>query len=399
MRILWLSNPPGVPSGYGEQAALFLPRIRELGHEIAVAANWGLQGMSLDAGDVHYYPSDGQWGNSSLPTFAEHFDADLVIVLCDAFVLAPHLWPEELRVAVWAPVDHTPLPPPVLAVLADERIRPIAMSRFGERMMLDRGLEPLYVPHGVDTAVFRPQPEMRDQARDELEIPRDAFLVGMVAANQGSPHMPRKGWPEALLAFSRFARDHDDAWLYAHTRPEGTPNGGLELDHLALAAGCPAGRVRFPPPQAWHLGMTSHLVANLYAAFDVLLNPSYGEGFGIPLLEAQACGVPVIASDHSAMTELTQAGWLVDGQPLWDKPSGAWFVMPFIDSIRGGLEAAYEARDDQRLRAGGRAFASSYDADLVAELYWRPALDELAGGRREVGPLRQRAVEKQEAVA
>lgn len=54
----------------------------------------------------------------------------------------------------------------------------------------------------------------------------------------------------------------------------------------------------------------AQLVA-LYAAADCLLHPSFCEGFGLPLLEAMACGCPVVASDRSAMPEvLGEAGLL-----------------------------------------------------------------------------------------
>jgi glycosyltransferase involved in cell wall biosynthesis len=53
---------------------------------------------------------------------------------------------------------------------------------------------------------------------------------------------------------------------------------------------------------------------------DVMLATSYGEGFGIPTIEALACGTPVIVSEFAASTELLGDVWLVDGQQLCDAP-------------------------------------------------------------------------------
>lgn len=379
-RILWLSNPPWSPSGYGEQTALFLPRLAEQGHDVSVLCNFGLQGQRTNWNGVACYPSDGLWGNLNLPTFAAHTDADLVVALCDAWVLHPENWPDELSAAVWAPIDHWPVPPPVLAVLQHERIRPIAMSRFGAEQLATFDLDALYVPHAVDTAMFKPQPELRDEIRDELDIPHDVFLVGMVAANRGNQAAPRKSFPQAFMAYSALAQRHEDAWLYVHTEAKPLPgSGGLELDTLAEVTRCPSGRVRFPHAEAFQLGVPRQALAYIYQAFDVLLMPSMGEGFGVPLIEAQACGVPVIASDHSAMTELVEAGWLVAGDPWWDAAMSSFFISPYVASIVDALEAAYANRGSARLAETAARFAARYDVDAVAETYWRPALDALLG--------------------
>jgi glycosyltransferase involved in cell wall biosynthesis len=268
------------------------------------------------------------------------------------------------------------MPPAVFKCLDHKRISPIAMSRFGAHEMRRVNLDHHYVPHGVDTSLFNPRPETRDAIRDELGIPRDAFLVGMVAANQGSPQMPRKGFPEAFLAFAALAKDHDDAWLYVHSDaiPAGT---GINLERCSLMSGVPQARIRFPESPALALGLGADVVSHLYQAFDVLLAPSYGEGFGIPIIEAQASGVPVIVSKHSAMTELCGAGWLVDGQPQWDALSDAWFFMPLVASIRQQLEAAYAGARNADLRAKAVAFAADYDASRVTLEHWMPVLEKL----------------------
>jgi hypothetical protein len=130
-----------------------------MGHDVAFYANWGVQGVLSRLERDADLPGDGEWGNRTMVACAAHHaDGDdcQIIALCDAWVLNPSTFPKDLRMAVWAPVDHWPLPPP-----SDRccriRVTPIAMSRFGERMMDDAGLEPLYVPHGVETDVFRPR--------------------------------------------------------------------------------------------------------------------------------------------------------------------------------------------------------------------------------------------------
>lgn len=382
MKILWAANTPWCGSGYGVQSELFTPALQALGHDVAFYATWGLQGGCLDYQGMRVYPSDGQWGNRTMLHCAAHHGDGLentqIIALLDAWVLHTDGWPDDTRMAIWAPVDHWPLPPASRRVLSHPCVRPIAMARFGERMMQEAGLDPLYVPHGVETDVFKPLPDHREPVRAALGLPQDAYVVGMVAANTGSPDMHRKAFAQQFQAFARFREKHQDAVLFAHTNEYASdPNTGLNLRQLASACGIPRSAITFTEVFAWELGLKRSQLASLYSAFDVYLGAAMGEGFGVPIIEAQACGLPVIITDHSAMTELCGAGWLVDGEDWYAGRQEAWLKSPAVASIVEALECAYQAADDAQLRQRAREFALEYDVDAVTEEFWVPALEHL----------------------
>jgi glycosyltransferase involved in cell wall biosynthesis len=123
------------------------------------------------------------------------------------------------------------------------------------------------------------------------------------------------------------------------------------------------------------MGIPKEALAAIYTAMDVLLQPSRGEGFGIPAVEAQACGTPVIVSNATAQPELVGAGWLCEVQPNWDVAQECWFFTPLVPSIVDNLNAAH-AHGRSRSPAAIE-FAAAYDADVVFDKYWRPVLREL----------------------
>jgi glycosyltransferase involved in cell wall biosynthesis len=388
MKILWSSNAPWAPSGYGQQTALFAPRLAALGHDVAISAVWGLEGAGLEWNGLRVYPSDGNWGNELLVAYAAHHAGNAgdcqVIALHDAFVLQPGKV-SPLNLAVWTPVDHEPAPRKVVQVFRQSGARAVAMSQFGKKALEQEGVEAFYVPHGVNTDIFRPLGD-KEAIRERMGVPKDAFVVGMVAANQGI-NPPRKAFPQAFQAFAELRKRHSDALLHLHTDIQGT-NLGLNLVDLANACGIPPEAVGSSDQFLMRLGFVGpHDMAALYNSMDVLLNPSYGEGFGIPIVEAQACGTPVITNDWTAMTELTGGGWLVNGDRWWDPMHSSWFSCPTVGEISQALEAAYNGAEALRDRA--RQFALRYDADLVTEQFWVPAL-EWMGKPREVAPLVRR---------
>jgi glycosyltransferase involved in cell wall biosynthesis len=124
----------------------------------------------------------------------------------------------------------------------------------------------------------------------------------------------------------------------------------------------------------------------LYNAADVLLSPSRGEGFGVPVIEAQAAGCPVIVADFSAQRELCGAGWRLEVDEFDDleftlQGSEQARIRPSL--IYKGLVAAMEERENKDLREEARKFAMQYDSKLVWEQYMKPAIYKAARNRDE----------------
>lgn len=372
MRILIHSNAPWAGTGYGQQTRMLSKLLQADGHQPAVSCFYGLHGAILDWEGIRCFPAGfDPYGNDVLHRHAQQWfgeEPGLIVVLVDAWVMQPARM-TRLNACYWVPVDHDPVPPHVLEAVEASGCWPIAMSRFGQQALAAKGVDALYVPHGIDTDVFRPAD--RTETREHLGLPTDRFIVGMVAANKGYP--ARKGFSQAVEAFSRLHQKHPDAFLYLHSEPTPVMHG-VDLQALMQACGIPADAAGVSDSYQQLVSPAADHVARLHNAFDVLLNPSLGEGFGIPVVEAQACGTPVIVTDHTAMNELCGAGWLVEGDRVFTDQR-SWQRIPSVDAITDALEDAYDKAAG--MRDGAREFAVAYHHHTVYEQHWRPALAEL----------------------
>ena len=377
-KLLLHSNAPYAPTGYGNQTGLFAPPLAEH-YDLAISAFYGLEGARIVWNGIPVYPGlGGEFGNEYLVEHANrHFEGEprggLVLTLMDVWVLQAQM-AAKLNAACWVPVDHEPAPPAVTGFFKQSGAVPIAMSRFGERMLTEEGLDPLYVPHGVDTDAFKPY--SKDEVREQVGVPEGAFLVGMVAANKGRPS--RKGFQQAFQAFRLFREKHENAFLYLHTSVNPNYAQGEDIPALLRSLGIPPDSVMIADQYRMMLDpYPPATMAKIYSAMDVLLNPAMGEGFGIPVLEAQACGTPAIVTNFSAMPEVCGAGWHVACRPYWTG-QGSWQAHPDVEDIVEALNACYSMAKAPReaLSRQAREHALGYAVPKVTQEYFLPALRE-----------------------
>lgn len=382
MRILWVSNAAFTNTGYGTGTRSVVPQLQKAGHEVAVLAYWGLQGAHLTIDGIeHFSPRTDQWGNDILEDTMRYFRADLAIIHRDIWVNDPGL-AERLPIAAWFPIDSgPPLGEPLRTQMEKHRWM-ATMSRWGQEVAAAEGFKVARIPHSVDTQVFRYErrKDLRKQYISALpKLDESAFLVLIVAANKGFPS--RKGFPEMFDALARFQRKCSDVYVHVHSLVT-SEQGGPDLQRLARAAGMDLDRMSILNPFAYFLGLEPEDMARFYQMADVLLNTSYGEGFGIPILEAQACGTPVITTCFSSMPEITLNGYTVNGTLTRTPFYNTWMV-PSVDEITAKLLHLYHRPPSEETTRGVAAtIAANFSDEAVFETAWKPWLAQIEADLR-----------------
>lgn len=382
MRLMWISNSMTTCTGYGMQTRMAVPRIKNAGHDIAISAFWGQEGSpSINSQGIMTYPRlADSYMNDVIAMHYAHHRAEAIISLIDVFVLDPRKYAQMFWVA-WCPIDSEPMFPSIPTHLKSAK-RVWAMSHFGERQLIAAGFTNVdYVPHGIDHKEFFPQSDKAEVlARLKRDIGIDLankYVITMNSANKGVPS--RKGFNEAFASFRMFSETHPDAVLYVHSEMLGI-HQGEPLENIREMYGIDKSKVIYAPQYHYVNGMLPPSYLNdIYAVSDVFLHTSHGEGFGIPIVEAQTAGLPVIVTDCSSMPELCFSGWLVPGVPYAPAP-GMLHRIPIIPKVVEALEAAYQQRGSEQLRKSAIAGAADYDADLVFERHMLPALAKIEVG-------------------
>jgi len=390
MKFMIYGNSPDVMTGYGVQIAHLCRQLKKAGHDVAVACTFGHQTgvrkWATPDGPVTLYPSG--WLENSIDVLVPHtmhfFGGDphggYLISLTDQWVLLP-VDLSMFKVIAWTPVDHWPCPPQVLTFCQRPNVHAVAMSKFGHGQLSEAGVMADYAPLAVDTTLYKPTTHVEIggemvPAREMLDIPESAdFVVAMVGMSK-DPN-DRKGFNAAFRAFGRFWREHQNSVLYVHSDKFGLAGSMLNMSELAKHAAIPPHAIVFTNPYALQMGWSPQMMAALYTTADVLLSPSKGEGFCVPLIEAQACGTPVIVSDFTAQPELVGCGWKIGGSLEFDTHQSASYMNADISAVAQALMAAYDKKDNPDTDKAIE-FAAAYSVERVYAEHWAPIIDGLA---------------------
>ena len=366
-KILWQSTAPWCPTGYGRVTGELVPRLKAKGYDIDIFAYFGLKDAEIGWNGIRVYPNNVQdYGQAKAQYYYDKSGANCLITLEDIWIFQDHgRWKNWFPLC---PVDHEPMPPPVQHQMTS-CVRPIAMSLFGKEMMAKEGFDPLYIPHGVDHKLFYPNADAGNQTRKNQGW-GDRFVVGTIATNKGE----RKNFRSMLEGFARFHSLYRDSVFYCHTNP--VDGEGYNLIGLCATLGL-SDSVYFMDVNAEY---PVEVMNAFYNSFDVFLLASKGEGFGIPIIEAQASGTPVIIPNYTSMKDLMGGGWLIrEFKKEWTLQN-SWWCNVSPETVSEYLVKAYNARRNgtiARKKAEAIEFSKQYDWDYVVDQYAVPALETM----------------------
>jgi glycosyltransferase involved in cell wall biosynthesis len=370
----------------------------------------------LEANANHELTAAVRWqGDHGLPTslsiindrICERLPAPLQRVRADGSLLDPPLphpagievrqqWPPELsppgsgRLAAIVPWEFGSVPREWVELIGRNVDELWVPSEFVRRMYVEDGVPPDRVhaiPNGVDLVTFSP---MERTAAAQERGTRFLFVGGLIW---------RKGSDVLLEAFKRAFADQDDVELVVKdVGADGVYRGSDEREPFREYAASGA----LPRLTLLSDKLTENELAELYRSCDVLVHPYRGEGFAMPVLEAMACGLPVITTAGGPTDEFCppQASWrvrsarvLIDPETLSQFPpvSAPWVLEPELEHLVELLQQSDRDLEGRRLRGrAARAAAEAFSWDAVAARY-RERISVLATrtpklGRGELEP-------------
>jgi glycosyltransferase involved in cell wall biosynthesis len=188
-------------------------------------------------------------------------------------------------------------------------------------------------PNGVDVSLFRP-------GATQTQYPLPASYVLFVGTLE-----PRKNLKALLRAWVQVQKDFKDTWLVI----AGTRSKVHRTEHLPVNV-----------PHVAYLGYVEEsALPGLYANALIFVMPSLDEGFGLPALEAMACGTPVIVSNGGALPEVVCDAGLV-------------FDLSEPDGLARSMRLCLQDRELRRsLQEKGLARAQDFSWKNTADLIWK----------------------------
>ena len=312
----------------------------------------------LKRGNVEISLGTSQIAPSDLPAEFRELAAVAENGIADADVTVVHDWPPRFaapangRYVHFQPWEYGSIPVAWYDALHDDCDDVWTYSTNNRDAYVEGGLPEERVsvmPLGIDPAYFSPQG--RAMQRDGSF--RFLYVGGTIT---------RKGIDVLIDAYARAFTRRDPVTLVVKDANASTFYKGQSLgENLRMFAQHPG----MPRLEYVDATVSDTTMGELYRSADCLVLPYRGEGFGLPVLEAMACGLPVMASAGGATDDFVDesVGWRIPSArrnldldtPPFRTRTTPWLLEPNTDELARLMRYAYEHRDEVKSRGAAAA--------------------------------------------
>lgn len=382
MRILSYGDNPLTSTGYG---TVWFNLLRDWAK---LRPDWEFMHVGWQSRDRPHKTVEGytmlpmkqnEYGYDTVYKYLMDYKPDFLVTLCDVGWQAgyiEHVF--KAKQAGWKGkwIAYTPVDTHEWTMTWDETFDApdinVAMAQFGYDVMKKHNVKnPYLIKHGVDLESFKP---MDKEAMKERFGLGGKFTVGFVGRNQ-----IRKMIDRILFGFKIFAEGKDDVALVLHTDQE-PPQQGWSLPYMQWKLKI-EDKLKLTKTNLDIIGRQMLQPSNMndiYNMMNVFCYGTGGEGFGLPGIECQAAGVPLLMTDCTTALDLCRDenkipvlkdchGRDVDIVGT----NGVTFKVPDDIEIAKLLERYYQEWKTNRQKlfereAEARVFAQQYDWSLIS---------------------------------
>lgn len=403
-RILWCSQTPSIHTGYGIITHDILERLHATGKYEIACHGWhepaapnprypfealggpGVPYKLFHAGNVR--PEEPnlheKMGKKNFHEIVEHFRPDVVIMYGDTYMfdyVFDHPDRNKFHLGIYVAIDGAPVPNG-WANSFKRADTVVTFSKFAVKAIKDRaGIDAILIPHGIDYPMWSmplPGETVKNKKRELFNTSEDIFVFGMVARNQ-----PRKNIPAFYEAFAAHSKNHPNSRMLLHSVNK---DQGWELNLLAHEFSI-KDKIFIPANITPQHGISNKDLRLVYNCMDIHVNTAWGEGFGIPIIESMACGVPNIAPAYTTGPEF------IDENKAGITVRPATFTVEPISHIRRcivdpghllkAMDFMYENRPSvKNYGRNAKTATAKYDWPQVIPL-WEQAIDKMVSEKAE----------------
>lgn len=349
-RILFISEAAYLNTGYAKYSKEVISRIHKTGkYDIAEFSVYGSpvdprrksipwrnyanlpDGKNEEENKAYSSNISNQFGAWRFERVCLDFEPDIVFTIRDYWMDSFVYHSPFRRIFSWAwmpTVDASPQNQEWIDMFSDANYV-LTYSDWAKKLLEEQGGKSINTvgvasPSAADCFV----PMDRNKIRSEFGIKDDVKIIGTVMRNQR-----RKLFPALIEAFGKYLKitKSNDTFLYLHTS---FPDAGWNLAELMhsneisskvlmtyVCEQCKNIEVSFfrdakkvckkcgkfaSSPSNVGNGVSDPDLAKIYNVFDLYVQCANSEGFGLPQVEAAACGTPIVATNYSAMEDVVK---------------------------------------------------------------------------------------------